>query len=54
MKKYPGRSILCGIYHFDVLETKRGYGGGTFAYWQIALAYAKYLSPEFYRGHGWS
>jgi len=24
----------------------RGKGGGTFAHWQIALAYAKYLSPE--------
>lgn len=29
----------------DVLKTKRGKGGGTFAHWQIALAYAKYLSP---------
>ena len=29
------------IYH-----SKRGIGGGTFAHWQIALAYAKYLSPE--------
>lgn len=24
----------------------RGKGGGTFAHWQIALAYAKYLSPK--------
>lgn len=24
----------------------KGKGGGTFAHWQIALAYAKYLSPE--------
>jgi hypothetical protein len=30
-----------------ILETKRGRGvGGTYAHWQIALAYAKYLSPE--------
>lgn len=29
----------------DILKTKRGKGGGTFAHWQIALAYAKYLSP---------
>lgn len=28
--------------------TKRGKGGGTFAHWQIGLAYAKYLSPEFH------
>jgi len=29
-----------------LLKTKPGKGGGTFAHWQIALAYAKYLSPE--------
>jgi len=30
-----------------ILETKRGRAvGGTYAHWQIALAYAKYLSPE--------
>ena len=28
-----------------IYATKRGGGGGTFAHWQIALAYAKYLSP---------
>jgi hypothetical protein len=42
----------------DVLEPRnsgvqtkrggRGVGGSTFAHWQIALAYAKYLSPEFH------
>lgn len=26
----------------------RGIGGVTFAHWQIAMAYAKYLSPEFH------
>lgn len=31
-----------------IIETKRGRNGGTFAHWQIALAYAKYLSPEFH------
>lgn len=30
----------------DILKTARGKGGGTYAHWQIALAYAKYLSPE--------
>jgi hypothetical protein len=30
----------------DVLKATRGKGGGTYAHWQIALAYAKYLSPE--------
>lgn len=28
-----------------IYRTQRGKGGGTFAHWQIALAYAKYLSP---------
>lgn len=33
------------------IQTKRGgrgIGGQTFAHWQIGLAYAKYLSPEFH------
>ena len=30
----------------DIYKTKRGKGGGTYAHWQIALAYAKYLSHE--------
>jgi hypothetical protein len=30
------------------LKITRGRFGGTFAHWQIALAYAKYLSPEFH------
>jgi len=34
-----------------IYQTKRGRGGGTWAHWQIALAYAKYLSPEF---HAWA
>lgn len=29
-----------------IIKTTRGKGGGTWAHWQIALAYAKYLSPE--------
>lgn len=31
-----------------VLVTRRGKGGGTMGHWQIGLAYAKYLSPEFH------
>jgi hypothetical protein len=31
-----------------LLESKPGRYGGTFAHWQIALAYAKYLNPEFH------
>lgn len=34
--------------HSQVIVTKKGKGGGTVAHWQIALAYAKYLSPEFH------
>ena len=30
----------------DIWKSTRGKGGGTFAHWQIALAYAKYLSPQ--------
>lgn len=30
----------------EVLKKKAGRNGGTFAHWQIALAYAKWLSPE--------
>ncbi|BAH75899.1 KilA-N domain-containing protein [Solidesulfovibrio magneticus] len=28
------------------VQVKPGRNGGTFAHWQIALAYAKYLSPK--------
>lgn len=33
-----------------IIVSKKGKAGGTWAHWQVALAYAKYLSPEF---HGW-
>lgn len=29
-----------------IYKSTRGKGGGTFAHWQIALAYAKYISPQ--------
>lgn len=32
--------------HCRIYKATKGKGGGTFAHWQIALAYAKYLSPE--------
>ena len=32
----------------NILKTVKGRYGGTYAHWQIALAYAKYLSPEFH------
>ncbi len=31
-----------------ILSASRGRSGATYAHWQIALAYAKYLSPEFH------
>jgi KilA-N domain len=39
-----------GKSHFGLVRVFRGGadGGGTFAHWQIAMAYAKYLSPEFH------
>jgi hypothetical protein len=32
----------------QVMAKRRGKNGGTWAHWQVALAYAKYLSPEFH------
>lgn len=31
-----------------IIEAVRGRNGGTMAHWQIGMAYAKYLSPEFH------
>ena len=31
---------------YDIIKTKRGVNGGTWAHWQLALSYAQYLSPE--------
>jgi len=31
------------------MRSVRGRTGGTFAHWQIGLAYAKHLSPELHR-----
>ncbi len=33
-----------------IIEAERGRDGGTWAHWQVGLAYAKYLSPAF---HAW-
>lgn len=42
-------TLNVGISHNDVVTTVRGgKAPGTFAHWQIAMAYAKYLSPEFH------
>lgn len=35
----------------SAVESQKGRGGGTWAHWQVAIAYAKYLSPEF---HMWA
>ena len=34
------------VHSVQIYKTKRGKGGGTFAHWKIALAYAEYLSHE--------
>ena len=40
-----------GIWHLDTdgfVATVRGHLGGTWAHWQLALSYARYLSPSFH------
>ena len=37
------KAIVSGLF-----KITRGRNGGTYAHWQIALAYAKYLSDEFH------
>jgi hypothetical protein len=42
---------LAGICHLDtdgLVATLRGQGGGIWAHWQLALPYARYLSPPFH------
>lgn len=39
-------SIIVGKSHNNLIETRKR--AGTWAHWQVALAYAKYLSPEFH------
>ncbi|MCB4825329.1 KilA-N domain-containing protein [Roseicella aerolata] len=42
---------LAGICHLDtdgLVATVRGHQGGTWAHWQLALTYARYLSPPFH------
>lgn len=41
---------VVGKSHDDIIQTLRGNEAGTWGHWQIAMAYAKYLSPEF---HAW-
>ena len=41
-------AVCHNLSHTQVMNVKSGKGGGTFAHWQIAMAYAKYLSPEFH------
>ncbi len=48
----PGRDFIdfvaanLNVDAAHIIKATRGKGGGTYAHWQIALAYAKYLSPE--------
>ncbi len=43
-------SGLQNVTEDHLFQVGQGRGGGTWAHWQIAMAYAKYLSPEF---HAW-
>lgn len=42
--QFVAEQLNVGAAH--IYKATKGKGGGTFAHWQIALAYAKYLSPE--------
>ena len=42
-------SVTLSIYQGDIFRTDvGGTNPGTWAHWHIAMAYAKYLSPEFH------
>lgn len=42
-------TLNMGISHDEIVKTVRGgRAPGTWAHWQVAMAYAKYLSPEFH------
>jgi hypothetical protein len=43
-----GASVNAGLSGISLVTTMRGKNGGTMAHWQIAMAYAKYLSPAFH------
>lgn len=43
-------SDLLNVPVADIIQSERGRNGNTWAHWQIGMAYAKYLSPEF---HAW-
>lgn len=43
-------STVTGLARNELIQTLRGNEAGTWAHWQIGMAYAKYLSPEF---HAW-
>ena len=49
--KYVGENLNAEKTGIALVEAKRGGNdAGTWAHWQVAMAYAKYLSPEF---HAW-
>lgn len=48
--EYLRENLNTGQDRNSLLRTERGVDGGTWAHWQLALAYAKYLSPAF---HAW-
>lgn len=42
---------ICALHNTTknhIIRATRGKGGGTWAHWQIGMAYAKYLKPEFH------
>lgn len=45
---FLGQTLNVGMAH--IWKGERGVGGGTWAHWQVAMAYAKCLNPKF---HAW-
>jgi hypothetical protein len=46
---FLGETLNMGNSHIELVKTTRGgKSPGTWAHWQVGLAYAKYLSPEFH------
>ncbi len=41
-------AVSLNLGNSQVMTTKQGKGGGTWAHWQVGMAYAKYLNPEFH------
>ncbi|QIB38155.1 KilA-N domain-containing protein [Rhizobium oryzihabitans] len=52
--RFDGRNFIAAVglahnlSHTQVIKTKKGKGGATFAHWQAGMAYAQYLDHDFH------